>query len=297
LRIPDAKAAIEVRSWPRSNSFPVIAAIADQELLRRVEVWIYPRDISAPASGTLGHNSSFSSVHVTSEGLVNAREQSSPRSITLRVAQTLRCDESERGLPNSPNMLELRNNETGWQLALSVFSMVREDDQGLYRTVLYVFELLRNVASHAELNLLRCSPSAAALARWQIVRVEETFAAGVSADLSIATLAGRCGLSVCQFARAFKATYGATVHKYVIAKRIERAQELLASSCLSNAEIALECGFADQAALCRRFLASVGISPPSWRRAETAKRRTQSEPIGSGWGQTFRRPAAERLAS
>jgi AraC-like DNA-binding protein len=296
--MPDAKAAIEVGSWPRSHSFTVITATADQELLRRAEVWIFPRDISPPGSGILEPNSSFSSVHVTSEGLVNAGEQPFPRSITLRVAQTLRRDESERGLPNNPsNMLELRNSETGWQLALSVFSMVGEDDRGINRTVLYFFELLRNVASHAELNLLRYSPRAAALARWQIARVEETFAAGVSADLSIATLAGRCGLSVCQFARAFKATYGATVHKYVIAKRIERAQELLASTCLSNAEIALECGFSDQAALCRRFLASVGTSPASWRRTETAKRRTQSEPIGSGRTKTFRRAAVERLAS
>jgi AraC-like DNA-binding protein len=42
---------------------------------------------------------------------------------------------------------------------------------------------------------------------------------------------------------------------------------LMLGSSVPMSEIALQCGFADQAHLCRRFRRVIGESPAAWRRA------------------------------
>jgi transcriptional regulator GlxA family with amidase domain len=54
--------------------------------------------------------------------------------------------------------------------------------------------------------------------------------------------------------------------KYVIVRRVERAKAMISSTQEPLAEVALACGFADQAHLNRRFGAVVGVSPGRWRR-------------------------------
>jgi transcriptional regulator GlxA family with amidase domain len=48
---------------------------------------------------------------------------------------------------------------------------------------------------------------------------------------------------------------------------MERAQGLMLKSNAPLAQIAIDCGFADQAHLSRLFLQFTGESPGSWRRA------------------------------
>jgi len=71
---------------------------------------------------------------------------------------------------------------------------------------------------------------------------------------------------VSHFARSFKATFGIPCHQWLTQRRIERARGLLASSDTALAEIANQCGFADQAAFSRVFHRVVGLSPGQWRR-------------------------------
>jgi AraC family transcriptional regulator len=92
----------------------------------------------------------------------------------------------------------------------------------------------------------------------------------LTADIPVAELANRCGLSRSHFARAFKASMGVPPHRWLMRHRIERCQELLASSNESIAEIALHCGFADQSHLTRVFHAVTGLSPAAWRRQRKA---------------------------
>jgi AraC-like DNA-binding protein len=73
-------------------------------------------------------------------------------------------------------------------------------------------------------------------------------------------------LSTSHFSRAFKATFGTTVLDYIHRRRVERAQQLMLVSEQSLVEIALSCGFADQAHYCRIFRTIVGLSPNAWRR-------------------------------
>ena len=106
------------------------------------------------------------------------------------------------------------------------------------------------------------------LAAWQRRRaVTETAARETRRPHPTAlTLAKTCDLSVSHFARAFKASFGVTCHRWLTERRVERAQELLASTRLSLEEIASQSGFADQPAFTRVFRQLVGVPPGLWRR-------------------------------
>jgi AraC family transcriptional regulator len=83
-------------------------------------------------------------------------------------------------------------------------------------------------------------------------------------ELRLSYLAEECGLSVSYFCRSFKRSFGVPVHRYLIARRVDRAKFLLRSSSAPLSEIALESGFSDQAAFSRTFRAVVGTSPLRW---------------------------------
>ena len=69
-------------------------------------------------------------------------------------------------------------------------------------------------------------------------------------------------LSPYHFARQFKTATGLGPHQYVIARRIERAQQLLRTDGrLSLAEVAFRSGFAHQSHFCFHFKRIVGITP------------------------------------
>jgi AraC family transcriptional regulator len=102
------------------------------------------------------------------------------------------------------------------------------------------------------------------LAQWQKRRVIELIEAELHGELRASVLATECGLSVSQFSRSFKKTFGVPVHRYVIRRRVECAKSLLKSSSMPLAEIALHSGFSDQPAFSRTFSALVGTSPKRW---------------------------------
>jgi len=109
----------------------------------------------------------------------------------------------------------------------------------------------------------------AALSRfeeWQVAELMRSLSRSMEQDLSIASIAGRCRLSVCHFSRLFKATYGVPLHKFLVNERIKRAQARLASTTEAIAQIALDSGFADQSSFTRRFTAISGIPPAVWRK-------------------------------
>jgi AraC-like DNA-binding protein len=96
-------------------------------------------------------------------------------------------------------------------------------------------------------------------------RVREYIEAHIAGNIELDALAAAAGLSVFHFARAFKQSTGMTPHSYVLGQRIKRAQELLASTDLPVASIALATGFSDQSHLARHFRAQVGVRPSAFR--------------------------------
>ena len=117
------------------------------------------------------------------------------------------------------------------------------------------------------------------LAPWQMRRALELVESNLSGDLRLNRLASECGLSASYFCRSFRITFGTSVHKFVISKRIERARRLLLQSSLPLVEIALEAGFSDQAVFSRTFGAMVGTPPARWRAEHLVRTRPYSKPV------------------
>jgi AraC family transcriptional regulator len=83
---------------------------------------------------------------------------------------------------------------------------------------------------------------------------------------SLAQLAAVVRLNPYHFARQFKAATGLPPHRYVIARRIERAKLLLQGD-LSLAEVAVSAGFSDQSQFSHHFKRVVGVTPRQFRRS------------------------------
>ena len=88
-------------------------------------------------------------------------------------------------------------------------------------------------------------------------------------DISVMVLARACGLSTKHFSRAFRQSTGLPPHQWLLQRRIDKAKQLLRDSRSPLAEVAADCGFADQSHFTRVFTRAVGISPGQWRRARS----------------------------
>jgi AraC family transcriptional regulator len=112
------------------------------------------------------------------------------------------------------------------------------------------------------------------LAPRQLRRVTEYIIEHLSETVRLGDLAATTGLSLSQFGRAFKASTGVTPHRWQLNSRIARAQDLLLSSSMPLAQIALVTGFVEQSHFSRVFKTVVGISPGAWQREHAKGRRT-----------------------
>jgi AraC family transcriptional regulator len=109
-------------------------------------------------------------------------------------------------------------------------------------------------------------PEIGGLAAWQAKRVTQHIDANLTGRLQTAELAGLVNLSENHFARAFKKSLGCPPHAFVVRRRMEHAQRLIVGSDAPLAEVALDCGLADQAHLSRLFRRFFDATPSSWRR-------------------------------
>lgn len=96
-------------------------------------------------------------------------------------------------------------------------------------------------------------------------RVREYVDAHLGESMDLAELAAVAGLSVFHFARQFKQTVGVAPHSYLIQRRVERAQDMLARTDLALSEIAVAAGFSDQSHLARHFRQMLGTTPREFR--------------------------------
>ena len=85
--------------------------------------------------------------------------------------------------------------------------------------------------------------------------------------ISVDQLASEAGMSPSHFARVFKETLGSTPMQYVMAFRIEQAMKMMEDQSRQLGDIALDCGFSDQAHFTRSFKQVVGQTPRAFRAA------------------------------
>lgn len=110
----------------------------------------------------------------------------------------------------------------------------------------------------------------AGLCDWQLKRVVGFLAMRIDSSVRVSDLAAEVNLSPSHFARAFTIRLGLSPYTFIMKLRIERASELLLGSDKSLAEIAFNCGLADQAHFSRLFRRFVGTPPSRWRREQLA---------------------------
>ena len=102
---------------------------------------------------------------------------------------------------------------------------------------------------------------------WQVRKVREYVNAHIADRVLVLDLSAVVRLSEAHFARMFKRTFGLSPHAFVLRCRLELAARLMLESTESLTDIALCCGFTDQAHFCNHFRRSIGESPAAWRRA------------------------------
>jgi PAS domain S-box-containing protein len=97
--------------------------------------------------------------------------------------------------------------------------------------------------------------------------VLETIINHYAEPLSMASLAAKLSLSVSQFERRFKKRFQTTPRKYLTNVRINAACQLLSTTDLPIAAIALQTGFYDQSHLNKQFIKNKGTTPAQFRRS------------------------------
>jgi AraC family transcriptional regulator len=104
------------------------------------------------------------------------------------------------------------------------------------------------------------------LPKWRLMRVLTYIDANIGESITLGNLAATTGLSRMYFARLFRAATGIRPHEYVLRKRIERAQQMLAETSDALVDVALSAGFQTQAHFTTVFKRIVGSTPCQWRR-------------------------------
>jgi AraC family transcriptional regulator len=122
-------------------------------------------------------------------------------------------------------------------------------------------------------------PKVAELARWRLRRVMEYVEANLAETVSLADLAAAAGLTRMHFAAQFRAATGLPPHEYLLRRRIERAQEMLAEDRESLVEIALSVGFQTQSHFTSVFKRFVGQPPRAWRQRHCGQIRRGDDKV------------------
>jgi AraC-like DNA-binding protein len=157
---------------------------------------------------------------------------------------------------------------------LSVVRLLDKAGQALGRDKSDAYQYIEKAAALLRAQSTTDAPEQPAAARsrlapWQVTRATRFIDANLDQKIAIREIAETARLSPSHFSRAFRATVGLSPHAYVIRRRVGRAQQMIRGMDASLSEIALECGFSDQAHLTKLFRRVVGVSPGAWRRAQS----------------------------
>jgi len=166
-------------------------------------------------------------------------------------------------------------------LAALVRLLAREIDPATERGPLFADMLIRLLAIEVcDTAWTRRTPAAAQgqAPDRRIIRAVDYINANLGENLSLRDVAAASGLSIGALAKLFPRHTGTSPHAYMLGKRIEKACQLLQSSELPIAQVALATGFADQAHLSKVLKRQLGMTPRSLRLAGRSK-STQGDPL------------------
>lgn len=104
------------------------------------------------------------------------------------------------------------------------------------------------------------------LCRRSLERLSDYVDANIAKDISLGELASLLEMPVYSFARAFKASMGVPPYRFVLQRRVERAEVLLRTTDMTIAAIAFAVGFSSQSHLTTTFRRVTGVTPHAYRR-------------------------------
>jgi len=107
--------------------------------------------------------------------------------------------------------------------------------------------------------------SAGPLRPWQERLAKQMLLDSLDTGISVSALAKACAMSRSHFTRKFKRSTGLAPQEWLRQQRIHKSKELLATSMMLLADIALACGFYDQPHFCRVFARAEGLTPLAWQ--------------------------------
>ena len=154
------------------------------------------------------------------------------------------------------------------QLAVAIHTALRD---GTAEDGLYIDSLAQMIAAHlARFHSTRSRPARIAspdgIPGWRMRRLIAYIEEHLDGNLTLEAMAAQVDVSPLYLARAFKAAIGQSPHQYVLARRLERAKELLRNTDTPIVDVALASGFSSQSHLSNWFVRLVGVSPALYRR-------------------------------
>lgn len=163
-------------------------------------------------------------------------------------------------------MLVMSDAERAGYLVRCAMEFMESDPHAAWRCLHDASTLLAPTSPAAARGLLPRRFRPGGLARWQVRRALAHIEANLASKMESRELADLVSFSKSHFSRAFKRSLGLPPMAYVLSRRVARAKLMIATTCEQLTDIALACGFADQAHLNRSFRRIVGMTPGLWRR-------------------------------
>ena len=154
------------------------------------------------------------------------------------------------------------------QLAIALGEALRT---GSVRDGLYIDTVAQMMAVHlARAHSVQSRPTTLppipTVSHQRMRQLIEFIEANLDQPLTLDAMAAQVGISPLYLARAFKAAVGQSPHQYVLARRIERAKELLRNTEIPIIDVALSVGFSSQSHLSHWMIRHTGVSPGVYRR-------------------------------
>jgi len=133
-----------------------------------------------------------------------------------------------------------------------------------------------------------------------LLRAKDVVDARYREPLDVSALAHSAHLSPAHFSREFRRAFGESPHQYLLARRLERAAELLRNTDRSVSDICLLVGLRSVGSFTTSFGRTYGVSPTAYRaahapalthaRVPTCVLQAYARPSSSTFGEDSRGP-------
>jgi AraC family transcriptional regulator len=123
-----------------------------------------------------------------------------------------------------------------------------------------LLEMLAEGARHTGADRVAVIP------RWLHI-AREYLEANFLRQVSLAEIAAAAGVHRVHLSREFRRYFSTTVGEFLRRKRIEHACQLVSTTQIALAEIAMTCGFSDQSHFSATFRRQIGLTPAKYRQS------------------------------